>query len=384
MAERVKVAHLITRLDLGGAQQNTLYCCAHHDRKKFDVVLMTGVGGYLGTEAKKIKNCKTYFIPELKHAIHPWWDLVALFKLASLLEKENIQMVHTHSSKAGFLGRWAARLAKVPVIIHTVHGWSFFQEQFFLTRFLYQTLERWTAPITDKMIVVSRDNQKEGLSHRIGRKEQYSVIHSGILPEKYLLPTVKAKQARQKLNPQNRPCVLVLSNFKKQKSPLDVVETAKKLAVKIPSVLFIWAGDGPLLPQVRSLIAKENLSKNFKLLGWREDVAELLAASDVMFLASIHEGLPRVVLQTMAAGKPVVATAVNGTPEAVKNGVTGYLVKPHDTDEMAEVLAKILSRKSLGEKMGKAGQKSLKGTFLMDQMLLEIEKLYGALAPRKS
>jgi glycosyltransferase involved in cell wall biosynthesis len=384
MAERVKVAHLITRLDLGGAQQNTLYCCANHDRKKYDVVLVTGVGGYLDAEAKKIKNCKIYFLPELKHAIHPWWDVVALFKLASVLEKEKIQIIHTHSSKAGFLGRWAARLAKVPTIIHTVHGWSFFQEQFFLTRFLYQMLERWTAPITDKIIVVSRDNQKEGLSHHIGRKEQYSVIHSGILPKKYVLLPAKAKQARHKLNPKNRPCVLVLSNFKKQKSPLDVVAAAKLVAVKMPSVLFIWAGDGPLLSEVKELIAKEKLSKNFKLLGWREDIAELLAASDVMFLASIHEGLPRVALQTMAAGKPVVATAVNGTPEAVKNGVTGYLTEPHDTGKMSEALFRILSRKSLGQKMGKAGQKSLKGTFLMDQMLLEIEKLYGGLASRKS
>jgi len=104
----------------------------------------------------------------------------------------------------------------------------------------------------------------------------------------------------------------------------------------------------------------------------------------VMFLASIHEGLPRVVLQTMAAGKPVVATAVNGTPEAVKQGVTGYLTQPHAIPEMADALAKILSNKSLAGKMGKAGRKSLKGTFLMDKMLIEIEKLYGALTAQKS
>ncbi|HXL74103.1 MAG TPA: glycosyltransferase, partial [bacterium] len=184
--------------------------------------------------------------------------------------------------------------------------------------------------------------------------------------------------------PQNRPCVLVLSNFKKQKSPLDVVETAKRLVVKIPSVLFLWAGNGPLLPLVKEAVERKGLSENFKILGWREDIAELLAASDVMFLASLHEGLPRVVLQTMAAGKPVVATAVNGTPEAVKEGVTGYLTQPHAIQEMAEALAKILTNQSLARKMGKAGQKSLKGTFLMDKMLLEIEKLYGALVSQKS
>jgi len=383
MAKRVKVAHVITRLELGGAQQNTLYCCANHDRKKFDVILISGVGGYLDAEAKN-KNYKTYFLPQLKHSIHFFWDFAALFKMASILKREQVQIIHTHSSKAGFLGRWAARLAGVPVIVHTVHGWSFFKEQFFLTRSLYQLLERWTAPITDKIIVVSRDNQKEGLFHHIGKKEQYSVIHSGIIPSKYVLPLSKARKARQALNPQNRPCVLILSNFKKQKSPMDVVETAKKLVAKVPSVLFIWAGDGPLLPKVKETIDRAGLSKHFRLLGWWKDVAELLAAGDVMFLTSVHEGLPRVVLQTMAAGKPVVATAVNGTPEAVKQGVTGYLTRPHSTDEMTEALIKILSNKSLARKMGKAGQKSIKGTFLMKPMLAEIEKLYGALMARKS
>ncbi len=384
MAKRVKVAHLITRLELGGAQQNTLYCCANHNRKKFEVVLIAGIGGYLDAEAKKIKNCKIYFLPELKHAIHPWWDFIALRKISSILKQEQVQIVHTHSSKAGFLGRWAARLAGVPRVVHTVHGWGFFKDQFFLTRFLYQTLERRTAPITDTMIVVSRDNADEGLFHGIGKKEQYKVIHSGIILSQYVLSSAKAKKARHALNPQSRPCVLVLANFKKQKSPLDVVETAKRLTVKIPSVLFLWGGDGPLLPMVKEAIERAGLSKNFKLLGWREDIAELLAASDVMFLASIHEGLPRVVLQTMAAGKPVVATAVNGTPEAVKQGVTGYLTQPHATKEMTEALEKIISNRSLARKMGKAGRKSLKGTFLMDKMLLEIEKLYGALMARKS
>jgi len=383
MAKRVKIAHVITRLELGGAQQNTLYCCAHHDRKKFEVVLISGMGGYLDAEAREIKNCKIYFLPELKHAIRPWWDMAALFKLISILKKEQVQIVHTHSSKAGFLGRWAAWFAGVPSIVHTVHGWGFFKEQFFLTRFLYQRLERWTAPITDAMIAVSQDNVDEGLTLRIGRKEQYSVIHSGILPAQYVLPLAKVKKARKALNPQNRPCVLVLSNFKKQKSPLDVVETAGYLTAQIPAVLFLWAGDGPLMPSVKKAIQREELTKNFKLLGWREDVAELLAASDVMFLASIHEGLPRVVLQTMAAGKPVVATAVNGTPEAVKQGINGFLVQPHASSPMAEALAKILSNQALARKMGKAGQKRLKGTFLINQMLLEIEKLYDGLSFQK-
>lgn len=377
MAERVKVAHVITRLDLGGAQQNTLYCCANHDRKKYDVLLFSGVGGYLDADAKKIKNLKTYFLPELKHPIRPWWDLIALFEMAAILRKEKVQVVHTHSSKAGFLGRWAAKMAGVPVIIHTVHGWGFFEGQFFLTRWLYILLEKWTAPITDRIITVSAHNRAEGLGLGIGRKEQYQVIHSGILPQNYLLPANKARKARAQINPQNRPAVLILSNFKKQKSPFDVVDVAVLVKTQMPKVLFIWAGDGPLRSAVEEKAADKGLTSNFKWLGWREDVAELLAASDVLLLTSLHEGLPRVVLQAMAAGKPVVATAVNGTPEVVREKVTGFLAQPHDIEKMAWSIVNLLSQPSLARRMGRTGQKALRGSFLMDRMLEEIETLYG-------
>jgi glycosyltransferase involved in cell wall biosynthesis len=383
MAERIKVAHVITRLELGGAQQNTLYCCEHHDRRRYEVILICGTGGYLDAQARKIKNCRTYFLPELKHPVRPWWDLLAFFKIASILKKEKVQIVHTHSSKAGLLGRWAARWAGVPHGVHTIHGWSFFKGQFFPVRWLYQTLERCTAPLTDRLIAVSADNQREGLQSGIGHKGQYRVIHSGILPQKYVLSSSVVKQARRELNPKGWPCVLVLSNLKKQKSPLDVVEAARFLASKIPSVLFLWAGDGPFRDQVKEKIEKNGLENNFRLLGWREDVAKLLAASDVMLLTSLHEGLPRVVLQAMAAGKPVVATAVNGTPEAVKNEVSGFLTEPHATTAMAASLFKILSRPALGHKMGLAGKRSLRGTFLIDKMLQEIELLYDELVFQK-
>ncbi len=151
----------------------------------------------------------------------------------------------------------------------------------------------------------------------------------------------------------------------------------------MPSVLFLWAGDGPLRTQVEARIKEAGLEKNFRLLGWREDVAKLLAASDAMLLTSIHEGLPRVALQAMAAGKPVVATAVNGTPEAVKNGITGFLTAPHEAKAMAASLLKILAHPALGRKMGLAGKRFLRGTFLMDKMLHEIEKLYGELVFQK-
>ena len=162
-----------------------------------------------------------------------------------------------------------------------------------------------------------------------------------------------------------------------------MVAVAENMSKRLPRVLFLWAGDGPLRGKVEKEIEKKGLRENFRLLGWREDVAELLGASDALLLTSIHEGLPRVALQAMAAGKPVVATAVNGTPEAVQNGITGFLHPVHDVSGMAESLLKVLTHKALAREMGRVGQKNLKGSFLMDQMLLEIEKLYGELAFQK-
>jgi glycosyltransferase involved in cell wall biosynthesis len=375
-SKRVKVAHIITRLELGGAQQNTLYCCAHHDRRKYEVILISGIGGYLDGEAGKIKDCKTYFLPELKHPVRPFWDLKALRRITDILRSEKVDLVHTHSSKAGILGRWAARKAGVPHVVHTVHGWGFHPEQFFLSRWLYQALERWAAKFTEVIITVSRENLQSGLEAGIGQKAQYRVIHSGIDPKQYSLGSSAASKERKLLKSAGRPTVLVLSNFKKQKSPLDVIEAAARLVLKLPRVLFLWAGDGPLLQKAERLIEEKALKSNFELLGWREDVGKLLAASDTLLLTSIYEGLPRVVLQAMAAGKPVVATAVSGTPEAVKQGVTGYLNPPHDVQGMAESLFKILSNPRLAHKMGQAGRHALKGTFLIQEMLREIEKTY--------
>ena len=358
-SRRLKVAHIITRLELGGAQQNTLYCCAHHDRKKFEVILICGTGGYLDDEAlKNSKLYRTYFLPELKHPIRPWWDLAALLKMTDILRAEKVDIVHTHSSKAGILGRWAARRAGVDQIFHTVHGWGFYPGQFFLTRWIYQFLEHRAASCTDRMITVSEANKREGLAARIGKESQYRVIHSGVEAEDFLPSKTAAAKARKRLGSEDRPRVLILSNLKPQKSPMDVVETAYQLAKKIPAVLFVWAGDGPLREKIEKAIMKKELGKNFMFLGWREDVADLLAVCDVLLLTSLHEGLPRVVLQAMASGKPVVATAVNGTPEAVKDGITGFLNEPHQTQAASESLHKILEDKSLARRMGAAGRRA--------------------------
>ena len=379
MARRLKIAHVITRLDLGGAQQNTLYCCAHHDRKKYDVLLLTGLGGFLDKEARKLtglNGVKTYFLTELKHPVSPAWDWKAYGALKRILREEKVNLVHTHSSKAGILGRFAARAAGVPNIIHTVHGWGFYPGQLPPVRGAYQFLERSAAAHTDRIITVSDENRRVGLEAGIGKEEQYRVIHSGIEPRLYHLASTDVLRARKEFGDPARPRVLVLSNFKNQKSPFDVVRVGEALKPLCPNFLLLWAGDGPLRKKIEMEIKKKGLGENFRLLGWREDVARLLVACDVLLLTSLYEGLPRVVLQAMAGGKPVVATAVSGTPEAVKDGVTGFLQQPHDALGMAQCLERILKDRALAKKMGAAGRKGLKGSFVIIEMLRQIEALY--------
>jgi glycosyltransferase involved in cell wall biosynthesis len=180
-----------------------------------------------------------------------------------------------------------------------------------------------------------------------------------------------------------RPTLLVLSNLKNQKSPLDVVKTAEALKPLCPEFLLLWAGDGPLRGKVEQEIRKRGLGSQVRLLGWREDVAELLAASDCLLLTSLYEGLPRVVLQAMAAGKPVVATAVSGTPEAVRDGVSGFLHPPEDSAAMAQSLARLLKDRDLAKRMGEEGRKGLKGSFQIGEMLSEIEALYQEVVDAK-
>ena len=383
MTRRLKIAHIITRLDLGGAQQNTLYCCAHHDHKLYDVLLLTGLGGYLDKEARKLTGVKTYFLTELKHPIAPAWDWKAYGALRRILRDEKVDLVHTHSSKAGILGRYAAHSAGVPHVVHTVHGWGFHPGQFAPARWLYQALESRTAQFTDRIITVSEENKRTGLTAGIGREDQYRVIHSGVEPRQYRFCPSAADHARKQFPNPGRPRVLVLSNFKNQKSPFDVVLVGEALKLLCPNFLILWAGDGPLREKTEWEIKKRGLQDHFHLLGWREDIGALLAATDVLLLTSLYEGLPRVVLQAMAAGKPVVATAVSGTPEAVREGVTGFLHPPHDAIGMARSLERVLKNRVLAKKMGTAGRKSLKRSFLIAEMLSQIEALYREVMENK-
>jgi len=381
---RLHIHHLITKLELGGAQQNTLYCTRHHDRNKFRVSLGTGPGGVLDGEARRIPRAEISFFPDLVREVSPLKDAVFLFKFIRFLRREKVDILHTHSSKAGILGRLAASAARTPVVVHTVHGWGFHDFQRKPVRALYVGLERLVAPLTDVLIAVSRENIDRGLREGIGHRTQYSLVRSGIDTSMYARPGKSRAAVRRSLGiPASAPVVGTVGNFKPQKAPLDFISMAALVLRAVPRAWFVLAGDGELREASERAAERAGIRKRVVFAGWRRDIPDLLGAFDVFALSSLFEGLPRSVLQAHSAGLPVAATDAGGTAEAVRDGVTGYIVKPRDPAALARRVVDLLRNPARAKAMGEAGRRAIGAEFEIKNMLHAIENCYLELACRK-
>jgi len=382
----VQVVHIITKLELGGAQQNTLFTIAHLDRKYFRPYLITHNEGMLRSEAAALNGVKTFFLPELIREINPVMDIRALLKIRGILRdlktRDSAMIVHTHSSKAGILGRWAARFAGADIIIHTIHGFGFHDHQPAPVRTCIILLEKVTAMITDKLIAVSQANIKRGVAMGIFPLKKAVLIRSGIELEQFTGVRVNKAQKKKELGADLKlPLATMIGCLKPQKAPLDYVEVAHRV-LQEKDAYFILVGDGILREKVEKRVDELGLKKRFTLLGWRRDIAEILAATDIFVLTSLWEGLPRVLPQAMTMGIPIVATKVDGTPEAVVNGVNGFLAEPRDTKGMAEKIIHLLNHPEEARALGKRGRDKVE-EFDIWKMVKEQEKLYLRLLREK-
>lgn len=382
---RPRLAHLITRLELGGAQQNTLFCVEHHDRSLFEVSLMSGPGGLLQADAGAIGDVSYSQLDYLEHRVSPLRDLWAVVQLARDLRRRRIDVLHTHSSKAGVVGRLAARLAGVPAVVHTVHGWSFNPTQSRGRRWLYRLLERLTAPLTQRIVVVSSRNQEEGLKLGIGRPAQYRLVRSGIDVDEYRRPARDRESVRRELGIESDQLLVgSIACLKPQKSPLDFVAAAAAAHRRCPRMRFVIAGDGGLRPDVERAIRDADLEGVVQLLGWRRDIPDLLHAFDAFLLTSRFEGLPRAVLQAMAAGVPVVATAVDGTPEVVEDGLTGWLVPVGEPEAAAEALLDRFARPDEALARARRARERIDSEFDIHAMVRRLERIYMSVLEESS
>ncbi len=383
----IRVLHIITRLIVGGAQENTMLTAALLDPERYAVDVVSGP--QTGPEGSLIEEVRARGIPltiepALRREINPPKDSLALIRLARFIRRGRYTIVHTHSSKAGILGRWAARLAGTPVIVHTVHGWGHHERQHPLVRRFYILLERATARITAKLIVVSPRNTQKGLADSIGTPEKYVTIRSGIELDRFLHPTRSRETVREELGiPPHVPVVGTVTRLSPQKAPLDFVIAAAGVAEKRPAVHFVIVGDGPLRAEVEAEIAARSLTDRVHLTGLRRDVPDLMHSFDIFALSSLWEGLPRVLPQAMAAGLPIVATAVDGNTEAVTDGVNGLLTPPGDPQAMAVALLRLLEDPALARKMGEAGRARAE-EFSARKMVSDIAALYERLLAERT
>ncbi|MBN1620702.1 glycosyltransferase family 4 protein [candidate division WOR-3 bacterium] len=369
----MKIIQIITKLEKGGAQLTVLEIL----RNKKDSVLITGRDGVLKPSALKEFKSRIYTAKSLRREINPVDDIAALWqiiKIIRILKKEGPCLVHTNSSKAGLLGRWACFLLSVPCV-HTVHGWSFNPRQNPLFTLIAVFLERVAAVFTGRLIVVTTEDERKGLKNKIGNRKKYALARAVVDLKPFL--NKKPPSNREKLFiPEGFAVVGTVSNFKKQKAPLDFIMTASIVVSKRPETIFLYAGGGPLMEEAERKAEKLGLKENIRFLGWRDDIPELLAAMDVFLLMSLWEGLPQTIIQAMASGKPVVATSVDGSKEIVKDGINGFLISPGKPAEAAEKVLFLLSSSDLRKKMGEEGVKTVEKGFSIQEMMDSLEKAW--------
>jgi glycosyltransferase involved in cell wall biosynthesis len=386
----MRIAHVITRLILGGAQENTLLCCEDLMRQYGDDVLLI-TGPPLGPEGSLLERgraggLKIEVIPALQRPIHPWRDWLSYRQLKDALRRFRPDTVHTHSAKGGILGRAAAWSLGVPAIVHTVHGAPFHAEQGRGARAVFRACERWAASRCHALICVA-DAMTDLLADAgVAPREMCTTIYSGMEVEPLLDCGVHRDRVRQELG--YRPEHVVIGKIARLfhlKGHADVIRAAQRVVGQQPNVRFLFVGDGILREQLERQIAAAGLQEHFQLLGLvpPERIPELLAAMDMLVHASLREGLARALPQALIAGKPVVSYDVDGAREVVLPDVTGYLVPPRAVEDLAAAISHLTADATRRERLGAEGRRRFSDQFRHERMTAEIRRLYQRLLTAK-
>lgn len=378
------VCHIITKLELGGAQQNTLFTVSHLDRKRYRPMLVSGESGILDREAQGLLGEHFYRVPSLVREISPLKDLLAIRDLTRLLNRLKPLIVHTHSSKAGIIGRLAAWLAGVPIVIHTIHGFGFTRYQQPLHRWMLVVAEQLIGRVTTRFFAVSEANRLEGVARRLFQSDQCAIIRSGVdlTTIRRMAIDTRAKKRELGFDPA-QSLVGMIAPMKQQKAPLDFIRAAALVRATRPDVGFVFIGDGDLRPTVEAEASRLGLNESLQLLGWRRDALEILRCLDVFVLTSLWEGLPRVYLEARASGIPVVGTRVDGAEEVIRDGEHGYLVEPGNVSGIADRALKLLNDVNLRVVIGQRAATGIPVEFDIHHMVSlqeqEYERLLAAL-----
>lgn len=376
------VAHVITRMIIGGAQQNTLFTCEdQHCDPECEVTLITGPPtgpeGSLMDRARQ-GGFRIVEIPELQRSIHPWRDWTSYRHLKSVLRELKPDIVHTHSSKAGIIGRRAAAKLNMPVV-HTIHGASFHRGQSALASSVYQRLERQAARCTDAFISVCDSLTSQYVAAGIAPLERFTTIYSGMDVDPFLNPPRSRDTVREELGLHpDQIAVAKVARLFHLKGHKFLIEAARRIVDRCPDIRFVLVGDGILREQLQQRIADLHLSDHFIFTGLvpPERIPELINAADVVAHTSEWEGLARVLPQGLIAGKPVVSYDVDGAREVVIPGETGYLLPVEEITGLADAICELAESAELRKRLGRNGRERFTEIFRHQTMSSRIVDVY--------
>jgi len=379
----LRVLHVITRLIVGGAQENTLLTAIGQRRLEMEVALVAGPDpgpeGDLHDAARR-GGIELHLLPRLIRPIRPLNDLIALFQLYRFIKRGRYDVVHTHSSKAGILGRIAARMAGVETVVHTLHGLVFHPYQAAWKNALYIRLKRIAAPLSDAIIGVSQKTIDGALAAGIGTPAQYVKIFSGMELETFLEVRITTGEAKRRLSiPETAPVVGKIARLFPLKGHHDFLEAAARIAAAAPECRFLLVGDGILRRELEEKARTLGIGDRMVFAGLvpPEEVASYIQAMDVVVHTSLREGIARVIPQAGAVGKPVVTYELDGAPEVVREGVSGFLVPPGDFEGIARKALELLRDPILREEMGLRGRAFAAEHYPADRMVDAINAVYA-------
>ncbi|MCM8535340.1 MAG: glycosyltransferase family 4 protein [Lentisphaeraceae bacterium] len=380
----MKICHLITRMIIGGAQENTLYSCQGQIENGHDVTLATGPT--TGPEGKlldnqKVPGLKVDILPNMVRELNPVKDIKVYFDLKKYFKENQFDVVHTHASKAGIIGRAAAWAVGIPAVVHTVHGPAFHRYEKAWKNKVYISAEKFAAKRCHKILCVADAMTKQFLDAGISTADMYRTVYSGMNLEDYLSLSGKSS-VRQELGiPKDAIVIGKIARLFELKGHEFLIKAAKKIVEQNPKVHFLFVGDGLLKDELVKEIAELGLSNHFHMPGLIPpyDVPKYVDAMDIVCHLSLREGLPRAVVQGLAAEKPVVTYNLDGAPEVVFNEKTGFICPPETVTEVQDSLIKLVESQEIRDKLGKNGRELVKAKFAWQKMVDDLEDVYSKL-----
>jgi glycosyltransferase involved in cell wall biosynthesis len=382
--EKIKVAHIITRMIIGGAQENTLYTLEGlMADPSYEVTLVTGpTYGPEGSLMDQVvsKNVRTLTVPTLRRNINPLYDLCAFLHLLTILKRENFDIVHTHSSKAGILARLAAKCLGVKTIIHTIHGLPFHKYESAVRNALYKFLERIVASFTTKIITVCDEMARQAVDAKIASPEKFCTIFSGLDTQTFLEERKDEVDSLRKSwdVPDNAVLIGKIGRLFHLKGHKYLLPAAREVITHSPQTYFVFVGGGMLEEELKQQARDLGIEKHIIFVGLipPDDIPLYIRVMDIVVHVSLREGLPRVVPQAFLSHKPVVAFDIDGARDIIEDGVNGFLVNAKNIEMLAKQLLVLINLPSLRSEFASAGYEKALTLFSKEKMVEDISALY--------